>query len=122
MTPEQIRNVVDAALRDPTNFPWLLILLTVAVFGLAAFCGAYLAEKAKNSATREDIAAITEKVESVRHTYSERIESLKGSIQLRSAALAERLRAHQNACTLWVKLLKHIHESDKIGSVAAECQ
>ena len=122
MTPEQIRSIVDSALRDPINFPWLAFAFVLVAFGAAAFFGAYLAEKAKNTATREDIEEITAKVESVRHTYSERIESLKGLIQLRGAALAERLKAHQEAYALWLKLFQNVHNREDIGSVVMESQ
>ena len=104
------------------NFPWLVFAIALFAFGAAAFAGAYLAEKAKNTATREDIEAITAKVESVRHSYLERIESLKGIIQLRGAALAERLKAHQEAYALWLKLFQNVHNPENIGSVVLESQ
>jgi hypothetical protein len=126
MTPDQFRSVVDEALRDPTNFPWLAFVLAGLAFtlasGVAAYFGAYLGEKGKNTATREDIETITKKVESVRHTYSERIEAVKGLIQLRGAALAERLKAHQEAYALWLKLHRHVHHSHELNAVVMECQ
>jgi hypothetical protein len=42
--------------------------------------------------------------------------------QLRMAALDHRLRSHQEAYALWRKLLSHVHEPDKIGGTAVECQ
>ena len=61
----------------------------------------YLPEKGKNLATKEDIAAITEKIESVKQQYSEMLEGLKTKNQLRVSALEQRLRAHQEAYQLW---------------------
>ena len=48
----------------------------------------YLNEKAKNLATREDIAQITDEIESVKSQYAVLIEELKARHQLRLAAVA----------------------------------
>lgn len=46
------------------------------------FLPSYLSEKAKNLATKEDIASITEKVESVKSDYAEVLEELRTNNQL----------------------------------------
>lgn len=66
---------------------------------------AYISEKGKNLATKEDIAAITRQVEAVRHEYSALLEELRARHQLRTASLDLRLRAHQEAFTQWRELL-----------------
>lgn len=47
----------------------------------------YLSEKAKNLATKEDIAAITDKVESVKTNYAEILEEIRNNYQLKFAAI-----------------------------------
>jgi hypothetical protein len=81
----------------------------------------YLAEKGKNLATKEDISEITDKVERVRSQYSVLLEELKAKHQLRVAALDHRLKAHQEAFTLWREILGAVH-TDQIGSVVIKCQ
>ena len=72
-------------------------------------------------ATREDIEEITRKVEGVRTQYLALVEELKARHQLRLAAVDRRLQAHQEAFTLWRKLLAATH-TDDVGSVVIECQ
>lgn len=97
-----------------------------------SFIPAYLAEKGKNLATREDIAEITEKVEAVRSEYAKQLqelahqntlllEGLRGKSQLRLAAAERRLEAHQQAFTLWRKLLANVHGEDQ-WKVVNDCQ
>jgi len=93
----------------------------------------YLTEKAKNLATKEDIAKITREVEQVKHEYARRLESLahqnrlvleQGSRrhQLRMAALDRRLEVHQQAYTFWLRLRGSIYKEDEIRAVVIECQ
>lgn len=111
------------------------ILLTIA--GIAALLKwhlpSYLAEKGKNLATKEDVAAITREVENVRHEYAARLESLAHQNrfileqssrrhQLRMAALERRLDVHQQAYTLWVKLVGSVYRESQLGDVIMECQ
>ena len=104
----------------------------VGTFGLAAFVAAvvglllmkhylpgYLSEKGKNLATKEDIAAITDKVESVHHQYNALLEELKARHQLRTASLDRRLQAHQEAFTHWRALIAGPNES---GEAVIACQ
>ena len=46
----------------------------IGVILLKYYIPSYLAEKGKNLATKEDVEAITRKVESVRHEYSTLVE------------------------------------------------
>jgi hypothetical protein len=97
-----------------------------------SFIPAYLTEKGKNLATREDIAEITNKVESVRIEYAKQlqelahqntllIEEFRGKSQLRLAAAEKRLEAHQRAFTLWRKLITSAHGPEQ-GKAVDECQ
>jgi len=92
------------------------------VFSLVkSFVPSYLAKKAENLATREDIAAITHEIERVRSEYAVLIEQLKARHQLRMAALDRRLQAHQEAFELWRELLGAAH-TEGIGKVVLKCQ
>ncbi len=80
---------------------------------LRFFLPAYLNEKGKNLATREDIGAITREVERVRVEYGALLEELKARHQLRLAAIDRRLNAHQEAFILWRSLMTGVEESGK---------
>jgi hypothetical protein len=112
-------------------FLWLIIA-GVAVLLWRSFFPSYFQEKGKNLATKEDISEITSQIESVKANYTERLtaiehqnalvlEQLRGQHQLRLAAAERRLAAHQEAFTLWRRLLREVH-SDKVHQVVLECQ
>lgn len=124
--------MIEQALRDPRNFPFLVYVVIFIVAATGAYFGAYLRRKGQNFADKEDIQRLTEIVESVRSQHAERLEKLAhtnrealeyGSRehQLRLAALDRRLEAHQQAFTLWQKLIFAMH-SKKLGDVVIECQ
>ncbi len=78
MTPEDIQKVQEMLDGVGGVDPWLVILITI--IGLASgYFGAYLKEKGKNTATKEDIADLTRKVEEVKSEISEkdRISTVK---------------------------------------------
>jgi hypothetical protein len=83
--------------------------------------GAYLSEKGKNVATKEDIAAITRKVEEVKNVYSLLVEDTRARNQLRMGALGPRLQAHQEAFALWRRLYREMDQPN-VGAVMNECQ
>ena len=85
------------------------------------YISSYLAEKGRNLATREDIAGITDNIESVRAQYATLIEELKARHQLRLAAVDRRLQAHQEAFTCWRRLMAVTH-TNEVGIVVNECQ
>jgi hypothetical protein len=122
MTPDQIKTAIEEALKNWQVFPWWAYLLLVILPACGSFFGAYLAEKAKNLATKEDIEEITEKVEAIRSLYAGQLEEQKGKNQLRLASVDKRLAAHQEAFALWRKLLSVVHIKDKVGPVVFECQ
>jgi hypothetical protein len=111
-----------------------MLLELVGIFGLGAvvaacvglllvrhYLPAYLGEKGKNLATREDIAEITHEVERVRLQYASLLEELKTRNSLRMAALERRLQAHQEAFTHWRDLMSKTH-SEEAGSAVIVCQ
>ena len=111
-----------------------MLLDLVGVFGLGAvvavgvglllakhFLPAYLGEKGKNLATREDISEITHEVERVRAQYASLLEELKTRNSLRVAALEKRLQAHQEAFTHWRDLMSKTY-TEEAGSSVVACQ
>jgi len=88
---------------------------------LKSFIPSYLGEKAKNLATREDIASINGEIERVKTQYAILIEELRAKHQLRLAAVESRLKVHQEAFTLWRELLASAHH-DNVGDVVQKCQ
>jgi hypothetical protein len=81
----------------------------------------YLNEKGKNLATKEDVTKITDLVKGVEHQYNVLLEEMKSKQQLRMAALDKRLQAHQDAFTLWTKLVDGGPYAPR-GQIALECQ
>ncbi|MEK9802649.1 MAG: hypothetical protein VW475_04480 [Curvibacter sp.] len=118
-------------------FELLVAALLVLTAGVALllwrwFFPSYLNEKGKNLATKEDIAAITKQVEDVKELYSTRLkelehqnalvlEQLRAQQQLRLAAVERRLAAHQEAFTLWRRLIGAAH-SEGVHTLVLECQ
>ena len=88
-----------------------------------AYLGAYLQEKGKNVATKEDIEKITDTVESVRRQHQEVLESMKAGHQFRLVAVERRLQAHQEGFRLWRKLTMVSGDQDlqRRRAVVAEC-
>jgi hypothetical protein len=93
------------------------------IIGIAVvwFGRSYLAEKGKNLATKEDVAAITKKIEEAKQPFFELQEHIKASHQLRFAAIDKRLQVHQDSFTVWLKMLNAIHAGNK-NKVAQECK
>jgi hypothetical protein len=93
----------------------------VAYLFLRSYLSPYLGEKAKNLATKEDIADITHGVEAIKTQYTLVVEQLRGQQQLRMAAVDRRLQAHQEAYALWRELVAYAYEDD-IGQIVVRCQ
>lgn len=74
----------------------IVTLLAVVAIGylLKDFFPSYTTEKGKNVATKEDIEAITEKIESVKVEYAKSLEAVKARIQIESALKT----AYQQKC------------------------
>ena len=96
-----------------------IVAAVVVLLVIKHYFPAYLAEKGKNLATKEDIASITREVERVRHEYGALLEELKARHQLRTASLDRRLQAHQEAFTQWRALVAGPTES---GNAVVACQ
>lgn len=107
----------------------LLFIFTMA----ASFLGSYLKMKGKNLATKEDIEAITNKVESIKADYAGQLELLvqehrltlhrqEQAHELSVAALDKRLAAHQEAYSLWWELMGYVHHEKRVHDQVVKCQ
>ncbi len=122
MTPEQIDRLISAVEAHGQKNDLLFFVLVLIVAGLSSFLGSYLRKKGENVATKEDITLITQKVESVKSSFQEKIESLREKKELKIAALDKRLEAHQQAFTLWRELLSYAHDEDHHMDYVLKCQ
>jgi hypothetical protein len=129
MTPEELKMILTYL---GTFGLGAIVAAMVALLLLKFFLPSYLSEKAKNLATKEDIGLITDQIEKVKAEYAENLQNLihqnnllieqtRGKQQLRLAAIDRRLQAHQEAFTLWRKLLSSVH-TDAVAKVVLECQ
>jgi hypothetical protein len=132
MNTLEIKSIVEQALRDPRNFPFLVYALIFVIAAVGAYFGAYLRRKGQNFADKEDIERLTKIVEGVRSQHAKElenlaqenrkvIESMSQEHQLRLAALDRRLEVHQQAYALWLKLIFAM-PTKQLGSVIIECQ
>jgi hypothetical protein len=132
MNAIETKSIVEQALRDPQNFPWVAWIVVAIGTTLISFLVSYLRRKGDNRATKEDIAALTELVERVRSQHAERLENLahenrkaldntSREHQLRLAALDRRLDAHQQAFALWRRLNAAMY-TERLDGVVSECQ
>ncbi len=122
----QIKSIVEEAVKNAGQFKWWLYLLILVIAASGSFLGSYLKKKAENLATKEDIEDITKKIEEIRSGYNAQIEFLKASLQLSNqlklAALDKRLQKHQEAYSLWRKLLFSLNHKEKIIPAIIECE
>jgi hypothetical protein len=66
MTPEQLQQYVDAALKQRNQFDLVFYPLVIILSLGGAWLVSYLREKGKNLATKEDVAAVTHTVEAIK--------------------------------------------------------
>jgi hypothetical protein len=83
MTPDQLRDFLDAAIRQQTGMTFLYCGLTILLSAGAGFLSAYLTTKGKNLATKEDVGEITTKIEATKAEFTERLAVLKSELASR---------------------------------------
>ena len=102
-------------------------------FVVGQFLPSYIREKGKNLATKEDIGAITRKVEEVKSEYTEKlthlshqnnliVEQFRSGSQMHAAMLLKRMEILQEAYVLWLELLHAVHKPEIIGEKVMDCQ
>lgn len=102
MSPEEIQSMAKGLAQGQAVW----YLGSAVIGGAITALGAYLAEKGKNRATKEDIGQITQAVEAVKSEFSEKLEDLKAHHQLRMVAAERRLEALQQGYSLWQELFQ----------------
>ncbi|MEM5459650.1 hypothetical protein VSR69_33060 [Paraburkholderia phytofirmans] len=137
MDPQlQLASQVAAAVADQLpQYSWARLgiqsILLVIAGAIGGFLGSLIREHAKNWAALRTIRKLTRAVEDIKtdnakqlaelgHQNSIFLEQAKAQNQLRFAALDKRLNAHQEAFTLWRRLLARAHEDD-VHEIVREC-
>jgi gas vesicle protein len=102
--------------------PWLIgWFVTALVGGVGAYFGAYLSKKGENLATKEDVKEITTLQEEVKHDFQMLGERMKAIESMRMAVIERRFHAHQEAYSLWLKLLRIVHK-DGAFAIIKKCE
>jgi hypothetical protein len=136
MSPDELYNLIRKALEEGVTLDAksILILICIAIFFSAlAYFISYLKSKGKNLATKEDIETITDKIESVKSDYAQKLESiahenkmirdqLHQRHEMKLAALDKRLAVHQEAYTLWWEMMGKANKKDERGDFIIKCQ
>ena len=118
MTPQEI----DAVIRFVAGYGLGGVVGgAIAYILLRSYLSPYLGEKAKNLATKEDIAEITAEIEKVKLEFASALEERKATHQLRLAALDRRLAAHQEAFALWREIVGTVY-FEEIHATVLKCQ
>lgn len=116
MSPEEIQAMAKGLAQGQAIWYLASAVTGGAITGLAA----YLAEKGKNRATKEDIGEITRAVEETRKDFNRQLEDLKAHHQLRLVAAEKRIQAHQQAYAHWLELQKSIVFDDESWTTLRE--
>ncbi len=99
---------------------------TAAVLGLVwlfrTSLGSYLAKRAENFATKQDIQNITQLQEEVKAEFAQIRESQRTETQLRLAVAERRFEAHQEAFTLWNNLYNNVFHGEEVHKIVKESQ
>lgn len=133
MKPEELYEIIRKALEEGVSLDISTLVLLGILALLGGFLGSYLRTKGKNLATKEDIEAITKKIESIKAEYATQLELLAQEHRiflkreeqrhdLSVAALEKRLAAHQEAYALWWNLMGNATNRGKVGDTVMKCQ
>ena len=86
-------------------------ILGCALVLLMNYLGGYTRQKAKNLATKEDIQQITDQVESVKHSYSERITQLQASLETKINRYSFRFQKEFEVLEVLMEQLVEVRDS-----------
>ena len=113
MTPDQLKEYVDGAIRQRDNFA-ILYFIAVPVFSfIAAFIGAYLKEKGKNLATKEDLDLLIDQMRKTTATVEEVKSEIAGEAWLKQQIWTEKKR-------VYIEILQALQEANYSASGMAE--
>lgn len=110
VTPEEIKTIVETIVENKIKYFWVYILISVFLALICAFIFEYIKTRTRNFATKSDIEALTDKVESVKYDYLKKIEEYKkelsGKYELEKTLISSKVEAYQLATSLKVTILK----------------
>jgi len=116
MEPQDIKIIVEHALKEYGLSLWWAYL----VFVVSPFVGAFVATFAKKKAEIAATKKYTEELQKVSHQNQVILENQRAHNSLRMAAIDKRLQAHQEACGLWRKINANLN-TEGIQDVVIEC-
>jgi len=116
LTLDEIQKVVEVAVSHSAGMSNTQILVLVVFSAIASFLGVYLKEKAKGTATKEDIREVTEIAEGV-----------KKQLGQQDRIVIKKYELKYNACTVMLRILdaqlSHAMQSDnKEASISVDKQ
>lgn len=117
MSPEEFKSLIEEAISGASIFPWWNYIFLFLFTSIGAYFGSFLKKKGEISATK----AHAKEIQKVLHQNQQLIEKYKAHNTMKLAAIDKRLQVHQEAYTLWKKLLSAVH-TESIGNVVIECQ
>ena len=80
MTPDELKNYVEALVLQRSYQPATYALLALFLGAVGGFFGTYLRERARNAATKADIEGITKKVKQVEAGFNEKLARLQATL------------------------------------------
>ena len=89
MTPEELKSVIEKTIGQQFDNYWIYLLLSILIALITTYLVQYLKEKAKNLATKEDVADITSKVEEVKQSYKIKFDEIQQKNDLIFSELKE---------------------------------
>jgi len=92
MNSVEIKEIVEAVVKNSRGLRIWQVLILVLISGIAAFTGSYLQETAKSSVTKRDVEEITRKVENVKLSVDAIRNAESAKYQLKYNACLEALR------------------------------
>lgn len=113
MSPVEIMSIIEVA----KSSAFIRFFLVIFVSFLGAFFGAYIKKKGEVLATKE----LKKELQTITHHNQLIIEEFKARHSFKMTAIEKRLQVHQEAYTLWRKLLFSLN-ANNVDQVVEECQ
>jgi len=117
MSSDELKIILEEIVKNNTIIPWWNYVLLILLSFLGGYFGSFIKKKGEIAATKKH----TEELQKTLHQNKILLEEHRTHSSLRMAAIDKRLQVHQEAYTLWKKLLSAIHD-EIIGEVVVECQ
>jgi len=101
----------------PTIWDVVLFVAVIAVFGMRYLLPAYLPEKGKNLASKEDLEELTRKVEGVKTQYLSELERLR--FDLGQASLVHRAQ-YETEFRVYEEINMEVHDRRPADGLSAQ--